>query len=77
VDRSRPAKDPDEPQAIEARVAVNSFIDLHRSDRFTGAIAWPSIELAWTTVRTIAVNELPRFDAPFHVGHGSLPSAQI
>jgi hypothetical protein len=69
VDRSRPAKDPDKPQAVEAGVAVNSFVDLHRSDRSAIAIAWPPIELARTTVRTIAVNELPRFDAPFHVGH--------
>jgi hypothetical protein len=51
---------------------VNSFIDLHRRDRFTIAIAWSAIELARTTVRAIAVNELPRFDAPFHAGHESL-----
>jgi hypothetical protein len=75
MDRARPAKDPDEPQTVEARVAVNPFVDLHRRDRFTIAIAWQPIELARTTVRTIAVNELPCSDAPLH-GHESLPSAQ-
>jgi hypothetical protein len=55
---------------------VNPFVDLHRRDRFTIAIAWQPIELARTTVRTITVNELPCFDAPLHVGHESLPSAQ-
>jgi hypothetical protein len=53
---------------------VNSFVDLHRSDRLAISIAWPPIELARAAVRTIAIDELPRFDAPFHAGHENPPA---
>src|SRR5262249_20986766 len=71
----RPAKDADEPQTVEPGGAVNPFVDLHRGHRFTVAVAWQPIELARTAVRTITIDEFPRFDAPLHVAHEILPSA--
>jgi hypothetical protein len=77
VNRSRPLQYGDEPQPIEPRVAVATFVDLHADDGPAVAVGRQSIELAWTAVAAVAIHELARLDAPFHVRHGEPSRAPL
>jgi hypothetical protein len=64
MDRPGPLEDPGAVQAIELHVAVVAFVDRDTGDRLAIPVRRQRVELAGTTVRTTAVDELARFDFP-------------
>src|SRR5262245_40222581 len=72
VDRTRPAEDSDELQAIELGRAVMTLLDLEAADRLAMSVRRQSVELAGAAVGAVAVDELTSLDGPFGVRHGRL-----
>src|SRR5262249_57465801 len=73
VDRTRPAEDSDELQAIELGRAVMTLLDLEAADRLAVSVRRQSVELTGTAVGTVAVDELTSLDGPSGVRHGHPP----
>ena len=72
---ARPAKDPDEFQAVKFCRSVVTLLDLHSCHSLAMSVRGQRVELARTAVRAVTVDELVSMDRPVRVGHFRLPSA--
>src|SRR5258708_4751078 len=72
VDRARPGGGRGQAQAVELHLAVMTFLDLYPDRRATGTVGGQGVELAGTTIRTIARCDLGTADHPVGMSHALL-----
>jgi hypothetical protein len=58
-------------KSIELRVAEMSLRDAEEPNRLAESMRWKGVELAWTSIGTVAVSELHSVKFPF--GHSGSP----